>query len=145
MFIFDGQNKLISLNLGVTSFQVIDLYSRWKDWVTIGDNAKFSKAFRTFGGDATTNGQFAPSYFFLTNDWRLFVNDRNLQVEGNLYTDEGTTPFINSNSTITHKTSDASQVSTSGVDLSQVLFNQGVINRNVKKASLLIPANEDLS
>ena len=112
---FDGTTKRITVNSGVTSLDVtIDLYSDWKEWVLLSDNSKYLPAFRTFGGDPTASGQYAPSYFFLTNGWRVVVTNLSLAVSGNLYTDEGTTPFIATNSSITHKTSDAAIVSTGG-------------------------------
>lgn len=142
---FSGTNRTITVNSGVTSIDVtIDVYSEWKEWVLISNNAKYPQAIRTFGGDETTFGQFAPSYFFLTNGWRLVVDNLTLLVTGNLYTNEGDSPFLNVNSNITHKTTDASIVSTGTIDLTQVLLNQQIINQGVQKASLLIPHTTNL-
>ena len=116
---FDGVSKTITVSAGVTSIEVgSDLYSDWKDWAAL--NPQFLAAFRTFGGDPTASGQFAPRYFFLLNGWRVVVNNLTLAVDGNLYTQEGDTPFVQVNSQITHKTSDASVVSSgSGLSLEQ--------------------------
>lgn len=93
---FDGPNKLIHVNAGVTSIDVrTDLYSAWKDWLrSSAVNQKWDQVFRTFGGDITsydeTTGttQYAPRYYFLTNDWRIKVdNGLVVSFESNLYTD----------------------------------------------------------
>lgn len=93
---FSGESKLIIVLSGVTEIDVqIDLYSAWKVWVTESDNSKYLQAFRTFGGDPTIAGQNAPRYFFLTNGWRIFIDNGEIVNVGlNLYTDEGTTAYI---------------------------------------------------
>ena len=63
--IFSGESKHIIVKSGVTEIDVqVDLYSDWKEWVVESDNSKYLQAFRTFGGDPTITGQFAPRYFF---------------------------------------------------------------------------------
>jgi hypothetical protein len=107
-YIFDGENKLITVS-GVTGVLVSDLYSRWKDWVSESDNSKYYDAFRTFGGDPTIQGQFAPSYYFLVNDWKIFVPSGNsISFEVNLYSDGGDSPFIvDQGASVTNRNSDA--------------------------------------
>lgn len=120
---FDGTAKTITVPPGTVNIDVrADLYSAWKDWAASDDNLKFEAAFRTFGGDPTQAGQFAPSYFFLANGWRVVVNGLELAVSGNLYTDAGESPFIVTNSAITHKTSDVATISggSGSVDLTPV-------------------------
>jgi hypothetical protein len=110
---FSGDTKQIVVKPGNTSIDVkIDIYSDWKEWVLLSDNAKYSSALRTFGGDPTVGGQFAPSYFFLTNGWRIVAdNNEDVTVGLNLYTDEGDTPFIvGSGSSVTNQISDAATV-----------------------------------
>jgi hypothetical protein len=110
---FDGVNREINVLSGTTNLDVqIDLYSEWKRWSAEENNLKYLQAFRTFGGDQTIAGQFAPRYFFLTNGWRIIVSTGvDLVVGSNLYTDELDSPFIASNdSTVSLTNSDAAVV-----------------------------------
>jgi hypothetical protein len=128
--VFDGENRLISLNLGVETLDVqIDLYSEWKRWAILDNNLKYLQAFRTFGGDQTIQGQFAPRYFFLTNGWRIVVSGgEDLLVGTNLYTDELDSPFIISNdSTVSLNNSDAAVVDNG---IAQNLDYNGIVTLN---------------
>lgn len=110
---FNGVAKEININIGVSVLSVEnDLYSEWKRWSNEENNLKFEGAFRTFGGDQTIAGQFAPKYFFLTNGWRIVVDSGvDLLVGTNLYTDELDSPFIvTNNSTVSLNNSDAAVV-----------------------------------
>jgi hypothetical protein len=96
---FDGPNKTILVNSGVTNLDVkIDVYSAWKEWVLSAEasNAGYEQALRAVGGDPTVDGNYLGTTFFLTNGWRLrtWEGDHRLTVVGNLYTDEGEPPFI---------------------------------------------------
>jgi hypothetical protein len=127
---FDGPNKLINLNPGVDTLDVqIDLYSEWKRWAILEFNLKFEQAFRTFGGDQTIAGQFAPRYFFLTNGWRIVVDSgADILVGTNLYTDELDSPFIvSNNSTVSLNNSDAAVVNS---EIAQNLDYGGIIHLN---------------
>jgi len=93
-FIFSGDSKSIIIVSGVTNVNVQDMYSRWKEWAQVSDNSKYLGAFRTFGGDPTIAGQFAPSYYFLTNGWRVLVDFGEVDFGVNLYTDELEPPVI---------------------------------------------------
>lgn len=118
--VFSGTTKEIVINNDVTEIDVkIDLYSEWKRWSAEENNLKYLQAFRTFGGDPTITGQFAPSYFFLTNGWRVVANDGlKITVGTNLYTDELESPFIVlNNSAVSLRNSDAVTVDT-GVEQS---------------------------
>jgi len=104
---FDGVTKIITINTGITDIDVkLDLYVEWKKWVQESDNSKWLPAFRTFGGDPTTQNQNAPSYYFLINNWIVLVQNLNLTIHDNLYSDDYTVPYINSGSTILSKNSD---------------------------------------
>ena len=131
---FNGTAKTMTINSGST-LNVIELYSDWKSWTLLSDNAKYEQAFRTFGGDPTATGQFAPAYFFLTNGWRVVINNLSLLVSGNLYTDEGVSPFVNTNSNITHQTSDAATVSTGGAVSGGLTSEQALQLENAEKYS----------
>lgn len=87
-YTFDGINKLIILDAGVTSFSVGDLYSRWKDWFALSDNSKYETAFgNSIGGDPLGGGIELGSYYFLQNGWLIRPQeaDHTLEVTGNLY------------------------------------------------------------
>lgn len=139
---FDGVNKEILLVFGVETLDVeVDLYSEWKRWANQEINLKFLQAFRTFGGDQTIAGQFAPKYFFLTNGWRIVVDSGiDLLVGTNLYTDELDSPFIvTNNSTVSLNNSDAAVVDTG---IAQSLDYGGVIhiNTNIGSSGTTYPA-----
>lgn len=127
---FSGSTKQIIVKPNVTEIDVkIDLYSDWKEWVLEDSNARYLEAFRTFGGDPTISGQYAPSYFFLTNGWRIVVgNDEDVSFGVNLYTEEGDTPFIvGSGSSVTNRNSDAVTVDTG---VGQSLDYNGIVHIN---------------
>lgn len=44
MYTFDGINKLIIVS--DNNIYLLEIYSRWKEWVLSSDNAKFHPAFR---------------------------------------------------------------------------------------------------
>ena len=110
---FDGQNKIIQVDPGVTSIDVRTVYSRWKEWVMLSDNAKWAKAFRVTGGDPIGGGLFSPIFFFLVNGWTVRPDDTSgdheLTVSLNLYSDPDTAPRFTTVAgvTISNKTSDA--------------------------------------
>ena len=113
--IFSGPTKEILVNNDVTDIDVkVDLYSEWKRWSIENNNLGYLQAFRTFGGDPTITGQFAPAYFFLTNGWRVVVDSGiEVSVGTNLYTDELDSPFIvSNNSAVSLRNSDAATVDT---------------------------------
>lgn len=96
---FDGTTKVITLSSGTVSLDVVDLYSRWKDWVTL-DNAKFLPAFEVVGGNTidSASGTAIPLYAFLVNGWRIRPQEANhtLAVSGGvLLVSGGGDPFIN--------------------------------------------------
>lgn len=92
---FDGPNKLVICTSGTTSINLKDVYSRWKDWVQAGSNAKFLQAFTVIGGDPLTGAQSLGATFFLENGWKIRPQESNhiLVVEGNLYARSGS-PFV---------------------------------------------------
>ena len=90
---FDGPNKLILVNEGVTTIDVQeDIYSNWKEWSTHRDNTKYFPAFSTLGGDNITDTTFIGDSYFLEHGWRLqpWISGAGyiLDVIGNLYTRE---------------------------------------------------------
>ncbi len=89
---FDGINKLVTVNSGVSELDVaVDLYSDWKEWVVTGDNLKFLSAFRSVGGDPTVGGNSLGATYFITNGWKLDVKNivGVMEINGNLFQDGG--------------------------------------------------------
>lgn len=96
MFTFDGANQLIICLAGTDAIDIAYLYSRWKDWVLVGDNSKYLKAFQVVGGDPTTGDKIITPYFFLTNGWKIRPQEANhvLSVIGILLTSDDSNPFV---------------------------------------------------
>ncbi len=90
--IFDGKNKLILINKGVTEIDVQrDIYSAWKEWSLLEVNTKFHKAIDTVGGEPTVAGQFLDVTYFLINDWKLkpYPGSYSLNILGNIFDIDG--------------------------------------------------------
>ena len=99
MITFDGPNKIISYDDAgaLVEIEARDLYSRWKDWVALG-NAQFPAAFRTIGGDPLGGSVNAGDYYFLNNvdGWRLRPKEaaHELVIAGNLYGENPALPVF---------------------------------------------------
>jgi hypothetical protein len=94
---FDGPNKLIIINFGENDIDVkIDLYSDYKEWLLIGDNTKYLLAMTAIGGDPIGPGRFLGTTFFLENGWKIrpYEGNHTLTVTGNLFTRDGSSPFV---------------------------------------------------
>jgi hypothetical protein len=103
---FDGPNRIITLSTGTTSLSVRGLYSRWKEWLLIGDNSKYFPPFVTVGGDDIDPGAGTaiPFYAFLINGWRIrpYEGNHTLNVsDGVLLVEGGGDPFLNTLSAYT--------------------------------------------
>lgn len=85
-YTFDGVNKLVKLN-NTGSVDVVDMFSRWKEWVLTGSNAMYLQAMRSVGGDPLTSTTNLGRTYFLTNGWLLqpTSSNYNLTINGNLY------------------------------------------------------------
>ena len=72
-YIFDGPQRIVYLPAGETILDLKDLYSRWKQWVQAGDNAKFLEAFDSVGGNPIDPiaGTEIPAYIFIVNEWTI--------------------------------------------------------------------------
>lgn len=88
---FDGPNKIIDIGYdsAITTVSAVDIYSRWKDWVTAG-NAQYVQAFDlSVGGNDLGGGASLDGYLFLRNDlgWRIRPADQDhiLIMDGQLY------------------------------------------------------------
>jgi hypothetical protein len=98
---FDGATLTIQLPSTGTFDVETDLYSAWKQWAILADNAKYPPAFDTTGGDDIGGGQQIAPYFFCRNDsgWRVKAPTANGEViiQGNLFPRDGeSTLFIES-------------------------------------------------
>lgn len=91
---FDSLNRRIVLD--TTTVTATEIYSRWVDWISIGDNSKYLPAFRSVGGDDLGGGISIPSYYFLQNGWyvRPMEATHTLTITGNLFVDGGGDPVV---------------------------------------------------
>jgi hypothetical protein len=95
--VFDGLNKLIIINTGITQISVKnDLYSVWKEWVIQDGNSKWLQAFSAIGGEPTTGGKYLGTTYFLINGWKIrtWEGNHRLMVDGNIYSDDGSEIFV---------------------------------------------------
>lgn len=91
-YTFNGVTKQIVLSTGTTSVDLVDLHSRWKDWVLAG-NAGYAPAFQAVGGDIPA----IPLYLFSLNGWTIVPQaaDHSLTVfAGVLRAQDGSDPFV---------------------------------------------------
>jgi hypothetical protein len=97
---FDGATKLATLSTGTVSLSVADLWSRWVDWLAIGDNSKWLPAAVQVGGNAidVSAGTSIPAYIYLVNGWRVKPQEANHTLSvtaGVLLVEGGGDPFVN--------------------------------------------------
>lgn len=97
---FDGPAKLIILGHDgpITEFTAAEIYSRWKDWVKLG-NAQFQPAFgESVGGNELGGGVSLAGYYFVRNDlgWRIIHSPFNyeIRISGDLYPTDPGIPFL---------------------------------------------------
>jgi hypothetical protein len=89
---FDGINKLILINEGVTDLDVqADIYSNWKEWVQLEENLKYTTPFKIVGGEPTVAGQRLDVTYFLINGWKIkpFPGSYTLNLVGNIFDVDG--------------------------------------------------------
>jgi len=90
---FDGVNKIIIVNEGVTSLDIrTDVWSEWIEWSTLQDSRSFLFAIRQTGLDPIPGGVTGDSYF-LTNGWKLHIDLSKVRVSGVLFSDDYETPY----------------------------------------------------
>lgn len=71
-YTFDGSTKRVTLPSGMVTLDLIDLHSRWKEWILAG-HAECLLAFSTVGGEITE----IPLYLFLQNGWLIVPQSAN--------------------------------------------------------------------
>jgi hypothetical protein len=98
---FNGSTKIISVTVipvdGANSIDVkIDLYSDWKEWVSTSDNSKYVQAIRGVGGDPLPGSKALGDTYFLMNGWKIrpYESSHTMTVNGNLYCEDGTSPYV---------------------------------------------------
>jgi hypothetical protein len=146
---FDGQNRIITLSTGTTSLSVRGLYSRWKEWILIGDNSKYFPPFSTVGGDAIDQGAGTtiPFYAFLINGWRIrpYEGDHTLNVsDGVLLVNGGGDPFLNTLSPYTVRINYQQPVQAITVATGGYVLTQQQIRDAMTLAPTDIPVNESI-
>lgn len=74
-YTFDGLNKRVILSTGTVTLSCTDLWSRYVDWLAIGDNSKYITAFRTVGRDESD----IPLYLFINDidGWAIVPQSSN--------------------------------------------------------------------
>jgi len=94
---FDGPNKLILINEGVTDIDFrTDIYSNWKEWMGARVNAQFLEAVSVVGGDPLPGSRILGSTFFLENGWKIrsWEGDHILTITGNVFSRDGDDPVL---------------------------------------------------
>lgn len=89
---FDGENRLIIINEGETIIDVqTDIYSNWKEWISLEENTKYTQALTTVGGEPTIAGQRLDVTYFLINGWKIkpYPGSYDLNIIGNIFDSEG--------------------------------------------------------
>ena len=89
-FTFDGAAKTITHSGGTLS--VAEMWSRYVDWLAVGDNSKYGDLLTTVGRDEND----IPLYVFLEPGVTIVVTDNTLPtnvVDGVLKTRSGSDPF----------------------------------------------------
>lgn len=92
---FDGEKRLILLEEKDDVLDVKRMYHDWKQWSSSINNIVYPLAIRYVGGDNILNRKLGLT-FFLINGWKIkpFSKDYTLDINGNLYSDDGESPFI---------------------------------------------------
>ena len=89
--VLEGAEYVVDLDVKV------DLYSDGKeDWIADSSLRKLKFPISAIGGDALPGGKFLGSTFFLDSEWKIrpYEATHRLRVNGNLYSPDGTSPFV---------------------------------------------------
>lgn len=95
---FNGYEKLIIVNSGINHVDVgSDIYSEWKRWCSNTTNLNWLPALNVIGGDPISDTKKLGTTYFLTNNWKIrpYEGNHTLYIDGNLYADDGSLPYIN--------------------------------------------------
>lgn len=100
-FTYDTTNKLFILNSGVTSLNMKTEFYSWvkSDWKTNATLGKFKFPILGIAGQTidSVSGQTIQPYYQLLYGWKLRPQEANhlLTIVGNVITDDGSDPFVN--------------------------------------------------
>ena len=140
MISIDGENKLAILTNGTTTLSISELWSRWIDWLSIGDNSKYPIAMSQIGGDAIGGGKFLGLTFFLENGWKIrpYEGDHALTITGNIFSRDSspvtTSTIGNYNVLVNLSTSNlVDAISTSGAtptSIADEVWNRMTVSNN---------------
>lgn len=91
---FDPTTRRIVLDSAAVT--AAEIWSRWVEWVALGDNSKYPAALRQVGGDELGSGLLIPAYYFLQGGWRArpMEASHTLVITGNLFVDGGGQPVV---------------------------------------------------
>lgn len=120
--IFDGENRIIRIDPTVSELNVKeDIYSAWKEWIQVRDNAKFLPAIRTTGGDPIGEGDFTGDIYFLINEWTILL-ERSLVINGVLFSDDFPSPYVQADGTslVTNRISNLVQTVSPDISLANI-------------------------
>ena len=93
---FDGANKRIILTSSSTS--AVAIWTEYMLWLSEdSNNAKWGLAMSQVGGDELGGGLYIPVYVFLKAGWKVRPMEANhsLVIIGNLFTEDGSNPLVN--------------------------------------------------
>ena len=96
-YTFNGNEKIISFDVVTTSLDIRDLWSRYLDWLASSSaNRPYAIAMRIVGGDALPGSKKLGITYFMLNGWKIrpFSANHTLTVNGNLYSEDGSSPFV---------------------------------------------------
>lgn len=74
---FNTGSSLQILNAAVTDITVSELYSDWKSWLRLTNNAQFPFAYNSLGGNLISGSTTIPFFAFLTNGWLIRPQEAN--------------------------------------------------------------------
>ena len=90
----NGQAKTDTTTNGSTIRAKQDIYSASKRWLQRRQNLDYLSPMRAIGGDSVSSGQYAGDIYFITNNYRIQVNQQ-ITITGTIYNDVTTTsPYL---------------------------------------------------
>lgn len=93
----DPMNLLQIADPGVTSLTVPRIYSEWKNWLLLTNNAQYDFAYTIVGGNTISGPKSIPKYVFQANGWKFRPQEASHELsitEGVLVGQGGSNPFV---------------------------------------------------
>lgn len=150
---FDGTNKVITLDTATTWNFHDDIYLPMLDWAVLSGNMQYLLPCSGEGKASLGASVYTDAIYKLLNGWKLqpsgYAAGTQVTVAGTLITDDSSArtiaPSVGSAPVwVFQVATDATIVATVSGAITGIESSLGVINRNVQKASLLIPATENI-